>query len=603
MRKFTSAVMGLAIATPLTLGGSHVAHAEFEGPTSYDVPMGLHIQAPPAFPQWAETYAARVPSNWGRVSSVLPKGLATGVGVNSANASGAAYCTPDVTEGGWTGPAADRQAFIDANCRVNHNTIMLNMATVAAPSDSGAWENRGESRTLRWRVSTTSQCLDGQLRATNVRYGIREYEFPRNKLGAQGSYICFAQSILVAADYYAGGTIKTDSYAYNVRGTWSVFKVVGLGDQMMPTGITATPRDRSVMVTWDYPNLQDPTGVLRDRIVRATTFTVTSTPDSRECTVRGRLRCVVTGLRNGVDYTFTVKATVNTQSITSAASGSVRPVASVPADPSTAPTANTPIVTSRNGGPLVAGTTVYARSTTNGNLRAGESVNPRRLVVCYVPSNGAACSGQPESYNLPRNLRLTDSQVRIPSTAAGSFMRISQYFTIAPQGWIQESPPAFYAISAPTATPSATPSATASASASASASAAASASASASATQTANVTPLTPRLATGSASRGGNSIDLWSMVTGSALPAGQSVGQRELRYCYARSNGGNCDGAAQAVQLPLNLLRATTTIAIPLSRAGQFIRAEQMIAISPGPGLIGAVRVSTVAYIPIGSAE
>lgn len=66
-----------------------------------------------------------------------------------------------------------------------------------------------------------------------------------------------------------------------------------------PTTVSATPGDQSATVSWETPLSDGGSAILE--------YTVTSNPEGLTCTTVG-LACRVTGLTNGVDYTFTVVA-------------------------------------------------------------------------------------------------------------------------------------------------------------------------------------------------------------------------------------------------------------------------------------------------------
>ena len=68
-----------------------------------------------------------------------------------------------------------------------------------------------------------------------------------------------------------------------------------------PTGVSGTPHDKTVDVTWVAPADDGSSSIVG--------YTATSSPGGKSCTTGGSIGCTVTGLTNGVVYTFTVTAT------------------------------------------------------------------------------------------------------------------------------------------------------------------------------------------------------------------------------------------------------------------------------------------------------
>ncbi|MEI7478706.1 MAG: fibronectin type III domain-containing protein, partial [Actinomycetes bacterium] len=94
-----------------------------------------------------------------------------------------------------------------------------------------------------------------------------------------------------------------------------------------PTSASAVKGDGRALITWTAPSSNGGSVI--------TSYTVTSTPESKTCTwTTGSFSCIVNGLTNGSSYTFTVVATnVNGSSSPSSATGAVTP-STVPGSPS-----------------------------------------------------------------------------------------------------------------------------------------------------------------------------------------------------------------------------------------------------------------------------
>jgi redox-sensitive bicupin YhaK (pirin superfamily) len=100
-----------------------------------------------------------------------------------------------------------------------------------------------------------------------------------------------------------------------------------------PTGVVATPSDGAATIAWNAPT---------DGGSAITGYAVASSGSpARTCTTTGATKCTISGLTNGVPYTFTVRATNAVgQGAASGASAPVTPavpVAPAPSDPPPAP--------------------------------------------------------------------------------------------------------------------------------------------------------------------------------------------------------------------------------------------------------------------------
>ena len=89
-------------------------------------------------------------------------------------------------------------------------------------------------------------------------------------------------------------------------------------DPGAPTAVTAVPGDATVALSWTAPANTGGASIL--------SYTGTASPGGATCTTTGATTCLVTGLKNGTSYTFTVTATnIAGTSAASAASAKVTP--------------------------------------------------------------------------------------------------------------------------------------------------------------------------------------------------------------------------------------------------------------------------------------
>ena len=89
-------------------------------------------------------------------------------------------------------------------------------------------------------------------------------------------------------------------------------------DPGAPTAVTAVPGDATVSLSWTAPANSGGASILG--------YTGTAAPGGATCTTTGATTCLVTGLKNGTSYTFTVTATnIAGTSAASAASTKVTP--------------------------------------------------------------------------------------------------------------------------------------------------------------------------------------------------------------------------------------------------------------------------------------
>ena len=211
------------------------------------------------------------------------------------------------------------------------------------------------------------------------------------------------------------------------------------------------------------------------------------------------------------------------------------------------------------------------------------------FVVTAAPG-GNTCSVQGRTNCIVRGLTNgTAYTFTVATNLRGYSIAAGPTAPVTPQGAAAPSPSA-------TPTPTPTPTATQAATPSASASASASPSASSSLIIETNVNPLPPqaRPASGTSLRAGQMATITSMVTGQ-LAAGQSVAQRTTRYCYVNAINTDCSAndVVHSWGMNLNLMKQSLPFTVPSGSAGRYLRTEQSIVISPGPGFVGSIRLST----------
>lgn len=244
-----------------------------------------------------------------------------------------------------------------------------------------------------------------------------------------GPQYTFELHATVSATGSLSGTLTTDhpgparmGIRYNgevipIDFTWNTAFLEPFSAPAAPASVSATPADAQATVTWTAPASDGGTPI--------TGYTV-SDGNGHGCTTDGATFCTVTGLTNGVQYTFTVTATN--------ASGTSAPsteAAVTPSGPPPAPTGVTAVVgdgqstvtwtaPASDGGSPITGYTVTASNgatcTTGGELSCTVTGLPNLQAVTFtVTATNAAGTGPASEATEAVVPHSADFQVWVPN--------------------------------------------------------------------------------------------------------------------------------------------------------------------------------------------
>jgi prepilin-type N-terminal cleavage/methylation domain-containing protein len=165
-----------------------------------------------------------------------------------------------------------------------------------APTGVTATTGENSQSTISWVVPASNG--GSAITSYTVQYAVSPY-----------STWATATTTATGTTYVVTGLTNAVSYEFRVAATNSVgtglysvpsSSITPLAVPGPPTGVTAIAGNASAVVSWSAP-VANGSGAI-------TLYTVTSSPGGFTCTTAGSLTCTVSGLTNGMAYTFTVTA-------------------------------------------------------------------------------------------------------------------------------------------------------------------------------------------------------------------------------------------------------------------------------------------------------
>lgn len=442
MRRLAQRIVIAAVAAGLGLGiwPSSPAVAATDDPLDFG-PVFM-LAAPDGYPRDFFGYYVRPDATkWGWNEQVLPIGLADGRGQNTASAAIAPNCFPATGEEPKDQLLAYNKALLEGACRLHPGSVTFNVGTAHRGRNRDGNTFSTQARNYFIRYSRTSDCQSPTVNGDGAEvvpdmtgYGLRmdvvrgigdqntqiTRQIPVDKVG---QYLCIVQGHI--GTQFVESRIPIlgvdEAFAWRVRGPWTAFKIVAAGESDKPTDVTAAAGNAEALIRWNYT----------ERDLAATTFTATSSPDGKSCWVLGAKSCLITGLRNGVAYTFTVRAERGAVRAESAPTAAVTPrdpnaPAGAGAGAAQPLAAARPIVLPVNGNVVQPLGMVEVTAGMSGAPAAGQRITGRTVLACFVAARGAACGNERRVIQLNPTVELQRVRVWIPSAAAGKFLRVSQ---------------------------------------------------------------------------------------------------------------------------------------------------------------------------------
>jgi len=257
-----------------------------------------------------------------------------------SGATGATFA-PTATQVGYYLTVGDTVTNVSGSAvAVAQSTALVTTSIPGAPTSVFAIAGVG-SATVSWTAPTTGLAV--------VSYTVTSS--PAGGTCTSATTSCVVTGLLHSTTYTFTVT-ATNSYGTSPVSLTSLAVTPTATAPAAPTGVTAVGLNASAMVSWTAANANGAT---------ITGYTVSSTPAGGSCSVVATT-CVVTGLTNGMAYTFTVTATNSYgTSPVSLTSPAVTPMMMMPAAP-------TAVSTLSSNGKI---TTHWTASVTNGSTITG----------------------------------------------------------------------------------------------------------------------------------------------------------------------------------------------------------------------------------------